>query len=104
MEVSAESVADAPHRGEGQVVAELLAQLADVDVDGAVVAGPVDAPHPVDQLLAGQGDALVARQEGQQIELPGGEGDGLATTADLAAGGGPPPHGPRGDGPGGRPR
>ena len=54
---SAQPVADAPHRGEGQVVAELLAQLADVDVDGALVAVPAVAPHPVEQLPARQGQA-----------------------------------------------
>ena len=48
---SAQPVPDPPHRGEGQAVAELLAQLPDVDVDGALVAVPALAPHAVEQLL-----------------------------------------------------
>ena len=58
---SVQPVADAPHRGEGKGVAELLAQLADVHVDGALVAVPVVAPHAVEELAAAEGDAAVAR-------------------------------------------
>ena len=55
-------------------------------VDGAVVADPVVAPHAVEQLLARQGEALVAGQVGDQIELAGGQCDGLAAVAHLAPG------------------
>ena len=47
---SAEPVAHAPDGGEGQLVPELLAQLAHVDVDGPLVAEPAFAPHPVEEL------------------------------------------------------
>src|SRR5665213_3142428 len=72
---SSEPVADAPHGGEREVGAELLAQLADVDVDRPLVAEPVRAPDAVEELLAGQGQALVGHQERQQVELPGGQRD-----------------------------
>ena len=51
---SSEPVPDAPHRGQWQPVAELLAELAHMDVDRAVVAVPVGSPHAVEQLSPAQ--------------------------------------------------
>ena len=82
---SVQPVADAPHRGERQVVAELLAELAHVDVDGALVADPAVAPHAVEQLPAAEGEALVFEQVGEQVELAGREGDRRAVEPRLAA-------------------
>ena len=82
---SAEPVADAPHRGQREVGPELLAQLGHVDVDRPLVAVPVGAPDAVEQLLAREGEAGVAGQEGEQVELAGGQGHHLAAPAHLAA-------------------
>jgi hypothetical protein len=49
---SSEPVPDAPDGGEREAVAELLAELGHVDVDRALVAVPIDAPHAVEKLLA----------------------------------------------------
>jgi len=46
-----------------------------MDIDGPLIAVPVVAPHPVEQLSARQGQAEVGGQVGEQIELPGGQGD-----------------------------
>ena len=63
-----------PHTvARGRSGAELLAQLADVHVDRALVALPVDAPHAVEQLAAGERHAEVVGQVLQQVELARGE-------------------------------
>ena len=49
--------------------AQLGAQPADVDVDGAGVAGVAVAPDPGEQLLAGEHAAGAGGQELQQLEL-----------------------------------
>src|SRR5262245_58529701 len=49
-----QAVADATNGHDGRGVPELLADLRDVHVDGARVAEPVEAPHPVEDLLAGE--------------------------------------------------
>src|SRR5262245_24381748 len=41
-------VAEAPHRGDGHGVTQLLADLGHVDVDGAGVAVPAVTPHAVE--------------------------------------------------------
>ena len=56
-------------------VAQLLADLGDVDVDGAGVAVPAVAPHAVEDLLAGQRPAPVLGQVAQQLELLAGAVD-----------------------------
>ena len=47
-----EPVADAAHGRERKAVAQLLAQLPNMDVDGALVAVPVRAPRAIEQLTA----------------------------------------------------
>ena len=68
----------------GRSVPELLAQLGHVDVDRALVAVPVGPPHAVEQLLAGEGETDVVGQEGEQVELAGGERHRLSPLAHLA--------------------
>ena len=53
----------------GRIIAELLAQRADVHVEGLRGAEPVHVPHVLDQLLAGDDRAGVAHQEPQDLEL-----------------------------------
>src|SRR4051812_35845941 len=85
-----EHEADAAHRVDvarrGRVVAELLAQAADVDVERLRRAEPVDVPHLVDEPLAGDHRAGAAHEQGEQVEL-------LAGRLDRRAG---PRHGPGG--------
>src|SRR4051794_5411145 len=81
---SSQPVPDAPHGGERQGVAELLAELANMDVDGALVAVPPLAPDAVEDLLAGKSKAGVVGQEPEQVELARGEGDDIAADARLA--------------------
>src|SRR5580658_5177530 len=83
---SAQSVPDAPDRRQRQGRAQLLAELADVDVHGPLVAVPPGAPHPVQQLLAGEGQARVGRQELEEVELPGRQGDDGAAHPGLPPG------------------
>ena len=59
------------------VALDLLAQTADVHVHRAGVAGVVILPHRVQHLLAGEGTAAVGDEQLQQIELLGGQTDGL---------------------------
>src|SRR5439155_22231268 len=70
-----EAVADAPDGGDVDGVAQLLADLGHVDVDGAGVAVPPVAPDTVEDLLAGQGPAAVLGQVAEQLELLAGEVD-----------------------------
>ena len=57
-----EPVPDAAHGRDHDAVAELLAHLGDVHVDGAGVAEPVVAPHAVEDLLARRARARAARR------------------------------------------
>ena len=66
---SAEPVPDTPDGVERKSVAELLAKLADVDVDRALVAVPIWAPHTVEELLAAQRQPGVFGQKRQEVEL-----------------------------------
>src|SRR6476659_7250245 len=70
---SDEPVAGAPHRpdvpGAPGVVAQLLPQPADQDVDRPVVGLPVDAAGLVQDALAGQHSAPAPRQEAEEREL-----------------------------------
>src|SRR5918996_1273437 len=78
-------VADAPHGHDRRRVAELPAQLADVDVDGARVTGERVAPDALEQLVASEYEPLVVEQLPEQVELLGGELDLLLADAHLAA-------------------
>src|SRR6202042_1518655 len=49
-------------------VADLLAHLRDVHVDGARVAEPVVAPHAVEDLLARERETRPLREEAQELE------------------------------------
>src|ERR1700722_1546527 len=61
--------ADGADRIDGVAAVERLAQPADMDVDGALVDIDVRAPHPVEQLLAGEHPAGAFHQELKQAEL-----------------------------------
>src|SRR3984957_10741835 len=71
-ETIVERIAGAAHgadRVDGVAAVERLAQAADVDVDGALVDIDVAAPHPVEQLLAGEYPAGTLHQVFEQAEL-----------------------------------
>ena len=80
-----EPVADAAHGGDDDGVAELLADLRDVHVDGAGVAEPVVAPHAVEDLLARQREPGPLGEEAQEVELLGRELDRRVVDPHLAA-------------------
>ena len=80
-----EAVADTAHGRDDDAVAELLAHLRDVHVDGAGVAEPVVAPHAVEDLLARQREAGALGEEAQEVELLGGELDRGVVDQHLAA-------------------
>ena len=65
-------------------MAELLAQLRDVDLDRARLAGRAEAPHRLQQLIARDHLAGVAQQVLEQVELALGELDLRAVDAHLA--------------------
>ena len=54
-------------------------------VDGAVVAVPVGPPYAIDQLLSRHGDALIASEVGEEVELACRQRDAAAVYRDLAA-------------------
>src|SRR5919197_1707405 len=62
-------VADAPDGDDRRGVAELPAELADVDVDGARIAGEGVAPDALEQLVARQDEAAVVEELPEQVEL-----------------------------------
>jgi hypothetical protein len=68
------------------VVAELGAELADVDVDGAGVGRERVAPDPFEDLVPGENQAAVADQVAEELELAGGELDRATLEDDLVAG------------------
>ena len=70
-------------RGAAGVVLDLLPQPADVHVDQPFVAELV-APHPLQQLLAGQHPAGVLGQLAEQPELGAGHRHRLAAQPHLA--------------------
>ena len=83
-------VADAADRGDVArslgVVAELVAQPADVDVDGPIEhLGLVLAVDRVEQLVAAQDAAAGLDQAGEEPELDPGQGDRHAVAGDLVA-------------------
>jgi hypothetical protein len=55
-----------------------------MDVDRALVAVPVSAPHAIEELLARQDESDVAREISQQIELACGQGCHLTESSRLA--------------------
>src|ERR687887_1697465 len=62
-------VAEAPYRLDQVRTPQLLAQLRDVDVDGARSARKRHPPHAVEEPLAGQDLAGVSRELCKQLEL-----------------------------------
>ncbi len=68
-------VTDAAHGVDhrGAVAVDLLAQVADVELDDVRVAAEVVAPHPVEDLRLRQHPARVEHQVAQQVELGRGE-------------------------------
>src|ERR1700710_665497 len=84
----AEAIADAAHGEEVLrllgVELELLAQMADVDVDRARVAVGGVAPDPRQQHLAGVDAARVAGERGEDLELDERRLDRLAAHAHRA--------------------
>ena len=63
---------------------ELLAQMADVDVDGARVAVGAVAPDRAQQVVAAVDALAIAHQRVQQLELRERQRDRPAVTLDLA--------------------
>src|SRR5260221_10195933 len=68
------------------VVAELLPQAADENVDRPVVGVPVDASGLVQDALASEDPTAVAHEEREQLELRGGELEGAPPEVDGAGG------------------
>jgi hypothetical protein len=64
---------------------EAVAEAGDVDVDGAGVAVEALAPDVVEEVVAGEDDAGVGGEGGEEVELFGAEGD-LCTGDEEAAG------------------
>src|SRR6059058_4794360 len=77
-------VPDAEDGGDG-VASELLSEVLDVRVDGAVESFEVVAHGQAGQLLAAEDAAGRARHRQQQAEFGGGHGDRRAADGDLAA-------------------
>src|SRR5205085_10251586 len=77
-------VADPPDGHDRRGVAELPAQLADVDVDGARVTGEGVAPHALEELVAREDEAAVVEELPEQVELLRRELDLLLPDAHLA--------------------
>src|SRR5262249_28052716 len=81
--VALELVADAAH-GDDQLRAlgialDLLTEVGDVDVAGALVAVELGLPELLHDLAAGEDLAGAADEQAQQLELRAGEADRLAT-------------------------
>src|SRR5207247_401762 len=64
-----QAVADAPDRVDEGRTPELLAQLGDVDIDGACSTGEREPPHPIEEPVARHDVAGVARELCEQLEL-----------------------------------
>ena len=79
-----EAVADTSYGVDLHGAVELLADLRDVNVDGARVAEPVVTPHAVEDLLAAQRESRPFREELEQLELLGRERDDAAADPYLA--------------------
>src|SRR5947208_10200812 len=80
-------VADTPHGHDRRSLAELPAQLAHVNVHGARVPSERVAPHPLEQLVAGEDEPTVVEELPEEVELFRRELDLLVTHLDLAAAG-----------------
>src|SRR4051812_20005958 len=80
-------VADAPDGDDGTGVADLAAELADVDIDRARVAGERVAPDALQQLVARQHHPAVLEQGPEEVELLGRELDVAGADRDLAPAG-----------------
>ena len=63
----------------------MLAQVVDVDVDGARFAAEGVAPDEGEQLLAGHGDAFVLGEREEQVELFGAEVEGAVFEGGFAS-------------------
>src|SRR5918996_3139280 len=62
-------VPNAPHGDDRRGVPELPPELTDVDVDGSRVAREGVAPDPLEQLVAGEHEAVVVEELPEQVEL-----------------------------------
>jgi hypothetical protein len=62
----------------GESILELVAQLRDVNVDGAIAMAEVTAPDGLIKGLPGYDRPLTAGHGGEQFELPHGQGQRLA--------------------------
>src|SRR5439155_7131535 len=78
-------VPDSPDGHDRRGVAELPAQLTDVDVDGARVSRERVAPDALEQLVAGEHEPPMVDQLPEQVELLRRELDLLLADADLPA-------------------
>src|SRR4051812_36074599 len=82
----AEAVADVAHRLDraASVVAELAAQVSDVDVEHLGARVELEAPHRVEELLARQHLVGMPQQMGEQLELARREVDVAAVVGHAA--------------------
>ena len=82
----AQAVADVAHRLDraASVVAELAAQVADVDVEHLGARVELEAPHRVEELLARQHLVGMPQQMGEQLELARREVDVAAVVGHAA--------------------
>jgi hypothetical protein len=55
-----------------------------MDIDRAFIAIPIGTPYAFEKLVPRQGKTDVPGQEGEEIELAGGQRDNLSTAASLA--------------------
>jgi hypothetical protein len=55
----------------GGIIAELFAQISDMDINDMIIAKIIGTPHTIKQLGAGKSPARVCRQGAQQIILKG---------------------------------
>src|SRR5688572_22237311 len=89
--VFGEGIPDAPHRpdvaGLGRIGLDLVPDVADVDIDGALVLleRVVVVAHQLEQLAAGVDPAGPGGQVAQQVELGGRQADSVAVAGDPSA-------------------
>src|SRR5690349_1932610 len=85
--IIAQTVADAADRADQpgrRPIVELVAQVADVDLDDVVVARVVVAPDPVEDRALREDAARLLDQHHQEVELARRQVDRAAAAADLA--------------------
>src|SRR5262245_20465782 len=72
-------------RGDRRTITELLEDPCDAHVEGPGIAEPVEAPDPVQDLLARQRETRPFGEVAEEVELLGSELHRVVANADLAA-------------------